>query len=308
LKNKILLTVSVSILLLSLSILGALPVIRVNASLTYCVYPGQSIQEAINSAESGGIIYVYNGTYYEHVVVNKQISLIGKNRSTTVIDGNGTGSVINITSSYVNVYGFTIRNGTNGISIRDSFYNIISGNIVTDNQRGMYLFAYSCPCHAPRKNTIVNNTIKSNSIGIRLEIATENAIYHNNFINNTIQTYVTTGYANTWDDGYPSGGNYWSNHVCTGNPNDGSQPYTIDTDNIDHYPFQNPNSWRPSTIIGDVNGDGVVDICDIVIVAIAFGSKPGSPKWNPDADLNDDETVDIEDIVLAAINFGAKYS
>jgi len=49
--------------------------------------------------------------------------------------------------------------------------------------------------------------------------------------------------ANVWDDGYPSGGNFWSDHVCVGNPSDGSQPYVIDENNTDHYPFQDPNGW-----------------------------------------------------------------
>ena len=54
----------------------------------------------------------------------------------------------------------------------------------------------------------------------------------------------------------------------------------------------------------DINGDGIVDIVDIVIVALAFGSEPGDPNWNPVADLNGDSIVDIVDVVLVAIHFG----
>jgi parallel beta-helix repeat protein len=57
----------------------------------------------------------------------------------------------------------------------------------------------------------------------------------------------------------------------------------------------------------DVNGDGIVDIVDVVIVALAFGSEPGDPNWNPVADLNGDSIVDIVDIVLVAIHFGETY-
>jgi len=57
----------------------------------------------------------------------------------------------------------------------------------------------------------------------------------------------------------------------------------------------------------DINGDGIVDIVDIVIVALAFGSEPGDPNWNPVADLNGDGIVDIVDIVLVAIHFGETY-
>jgi len=57
-------------------------------------------------------------------------------------------------------------------------------------------------------------------------------------------------------------------------------------------------------MLGDINGDGIVDVFDFMIVATAFGSKPGDPKWNPDADLNNDGLVDIFDVWAVAKNFG----
>jgi len=60
-------------------------------------------------------------------------------------------------------------------------------------------------------------------------------------------------------------------------------------------------------IPGDINGDDVVDIFDIVTAAKAFGSKPGDPKWNPNADVNSDDIVDIFDVVSIAVNFGVSH-
>ena len=57
-------------------------------------------------------------------------------------------------------------------------------------------------------------------------------------------------------------------------------------------------------LIGDLNGDGKIDIKDISIVARAYGSDPGKPNWNPDADLNHDGKVDIKDIAIVAKVFG----
>jgi hypothetical protein len=57
-------------------------------------------------------------------------------------------------------------------------------------------------------------------------------------------------------------------------------------------------------MIGDVNGDGVVNMNDIMTIVSAFGSYPGHPRWNPDCDLNQKGRVDLSDIVLALMNFG----
>jgi hypothetical protein len=65
-------------------------------------------------------------------------------------------------------------------------------------------------------------------------------------------------------------------------------------------------------ILGDMNSDGIIDIIDIVIIALAFGSAseddPLTPwdetlDWNPDADLNKDGLVDIVDLVMVVIQF-----
>ncbi|MFQ6000014.1 MAG: hypothetical protein ACE5J6_04475 [Candidatus Bathyarchaeia archaeon] len=54
----------------------------------------------------------------------------------------------------------------------------------------------------------------------------------------------------------------------------------------------------------DVNLDGVVDMFDLVIVGIAFGSRLGDPNWNPLADLYVDALIDIFDMVIIGINYG----
>jgi hypothetical protein len=57
-------------------------------------------------------------------------------------------------------------------------------------------------------------------------------------------------------------------------------------------------------ILGDINGDEIVDIYDAIILANAFGSEPGDYNWNPDADLNNDSIIDIYDAIILAIHFG----
>jgi uncharacterized repeat protein (TIGR01451 family) len=61
-------------------------------------------------------------------------------------------------------------------------------------------------------------------------------------------------------------------------------------------------------IMGDVNGDGLVNMKDIALVARAFGSTPTSPNWNFAADLNRDGLVNMKDMALVARNFGKIYN
>jgi hypothetical protein len=56
-------------------------------------------------------------------------------------------------------------------------------------------------------------------------------------------------------------------------------------------------------IIGDVNGDGKVDLADWIAFDMAWGSHPGDPKWNPQADINGDDVVNNADGVLIAENY-----
>lgn len=61
------------------------------------------------------------------------------------------------------------------------------------------------------------------------------------------------------------------------------------------------------TLIGDVNGDGIVDIYDITLAGSAFGSFIGEPEYNERADINHDGTVDIYDLILIGLHFGESY-
>lgn len=57
-------------------------------------------------------------------------------------------------------------------------------------------------------------------------------------------------------------------------------------------------------LMGDVNGDSTVDMTDLGLAGAAFGSSPGDPNWNPEADLDQNNLVDMTDIGLIAQNCG----
>jgi len=60
--------------------------------------------------------------------------------------------------------------------------------------------------------------------------------------------------------------------------------------------------------LGDLNGDGKVDMRDLSIVALAFGSYPRDPRWNPIADVNKDNKINMKDMVIICKNFGKTYT
>ena len=76
-------------------------------------------------------------------------------------------------------------------------------------------------------------------------------------------------------------------------------PYELDTaDNL--YIYGNVKI----TMLGDINGDGIISISDLVIAAFAFGSQLGDSNWNPDVDFNGDGKITITDLVVIGIHFG----
>jgi parallel beta-helix repeat protein len=128
--------------------------------------------------------------------------------------------------------------GAAGIFVEGGGSNIITGNNLVNNYNGMSFFESI-------NNLIIGNNITHSSSIIFFE-ASNNTFYHNNFVNNTAQAGDADS-INVWDNGYPSGGNYWSDYR-TRYPNateiDGSgigdTPYVIDAQNMDRYPLMEP--------------------------------------------------------------------
>ena len=147
-------------------------------------YP--TIQEAIDAAQTGDTVYVYSGTYYENVMVDKTINLIGQNRDTTIIkDATKYDFTVWIVASWVNITGFTINGSVNGnrcvVYIMESYNTISENTILVNVPAGALactgLFTYT---------TISGNNILSSENGIFL------AGSHNRVENNYFESYDTS--------------------------------------------------------------------------------------------------------------------
>jgi len=142
------------------------------------------------------------------------------------------------------------------ILVGHAHYNLIEANIVAENGEGFWL-QYS------NDNSIVKNEVSDNGYGIWLfPDSVRNSIFHNNFLENNKNVSVSLDSINIWDDGYPSGGNYWSDYNGTdsytgqhqnetGSDGLGDNPYVFDENNQDNYPLMKP--WGVVTTTIDIN-------------------------------------------------------
>jgi len=95
-----------------------------------------NIQDAIDNASNGDTVFVYNGTYYENVIVHKSINLVGEDATTTIIDGGHIDDPLWINTSFVDVCGFTVTNSpidgwSQGICVVDKKWHGPDGPYIT---------------------------------------------------------------------------------------------------------------------------------------------------------------------------------
>jgi parallel beta-helix repeat protein len=182
-----------------------------------------------SNGQSGIYLYSSNGnnTIAANDVTNNAIGIFLWYSDNNTIDSNGA-----------------LSNMVGGIELRDSSNNTIANNTVMSNDYGIYLVS-------SHNNAIIRNDVMLNAIrGISLRVSGQNIIYHNSIMNNIQQAFDDNS-NNQWDDGYPSGGNFWSDYagfdIYSGPNQDrlgsdgiGDTPHVIDSDSADRYPLTSP--------------------------------------------------------------------
>ena len=163
-------------------------------SLAFNIQPAQSeahtitvpgdyptIQGAVDAASSGDTVLVYAGVYNESVTVNKTLTVVSQSGpSSTIISSNSSdpppANLFHVTANNVTISGFAITaNGDEGVAaimVAAAFCNI-SNNVCYGNSQGIYLWNYV------HHNTITNNDVSSNHIGIVIQHSDYNLIMNN---------------------------------------------------------------------------------------------------------------------------------
>lgn len=149
--------------------------------------------------------------------------------------------------------------------------NVVSYNLIANASHGVFLTLSN-------ENLLVGNIIRNCSVAINTDFSHDNIFYRNNFVHNIQQLENFGLYSmNTWDDGYPAGGNYWSDYTPldeksgpyrneTGSDGICDAPYLLDDGNQDNYPLMGPinffdaGNWDGITYrVGIVSNSSVSD-------------------------------------------------
>ena len=158
-----------------------------------------TIQAAINAANHRDVIYVYNGTYRENIIVNKTLSIVGESNSATVIDGMKLDTVVKIIEDHVNIINL----------------QIINSSSTTDHNIGISVSSHSC--------MLINNIISNNTFGIKVNgfpytLISENKIDKNTYgimLYNTNYTNISKNELTNNNFGLYSSGGVCSNNTIT---------------------------------------------------------------------------------------------
>jgi parallel beta-helix repeat protein len=183
--------------------------------------------------------------------------------------GNDVG--IHLTQSHINIVSGNNASGNAicGIRIGQSDGNTVDNNTLYMNSLDGFIISNS------GNNTIDSNVVSfNNRNGVWIYASFNNMFFHNSLIENTLQAIDSNG-TNAWDNGYPSGGNFWSDYAGSdlksgpnqdqpGSDGIGDVPYVIDPDSRDRYPLIDPyvvGPARPPSISQvDLSGTGFADV------------------------------------------------
>jgi nitrous oxidase accessory protein NosD len=181
---------------------------------------------------------------YENILLNSDIT-----EETAMLSYSGKNAVgisLGDGCQYNKIYGNNILNQSVAIECYSSSLNNFNSNNIANSSYGIVFSSAS-------QNNVFQNNIEHCKYAARI-IGSDNAFYNNNFVENEQQVSIShqtlfssdiiMAYStnNTFDAGYPLGGNYWSDYGGDDANGDGigDTPYTVFENHTDRYPLVRP--------------------------------------------------------------------
>jgi len=235
---------------------------------------------------------VKNNTVKDNTVNGKPLIYLEDVSDQTITDA---GQVILVNCDNITVKNLDLSDTTIGIELFETNNSRILNTSVSNTHYGISL-GYSS------NNVLVGNDISNNVGGISLSVSSSgNWVYHNNFIDNSIDQASSdnTG-TNSWDNGYPCGGNYWSDYEEKhpdaserGKSGIWDTPYDISGGSgaQDRYPLMQPSPSQKC----DLNGDNKITPADAVIVLTIAAS--GGENYYADVD-GDGKVTSLDGLMI----------
>jgi parallel beta-helix repeat protein len=293
----------------------------------------RTVQEAVDAASDGDVVFVRSGVYYEHVFINKTISLIGDNPFDTIIDAGQevSASVILIEADNITVKNLTLRNSVGssdhfvggGIYVYRSRGCTIEDCIAFHNQNGINLFESS-------DNNVSHNLAEGNEVGIRVGSSEENNPSNNNLIkenwidemrvgffvhNNTIaeNCFFESTSLTIWS---PAGGVVYHNNFM------GDTPFSIDAQMGElnfTWSKNGEGNFYKNYSGSDADGDGIGDAPYVIQYLLPPNPESYEPSYGNTSDncplmkpykwlqgdVNYDTVVNIIDVSKIAKAYGS---
>jgi parallel beta-helix repeat protein len=197
----------------------------------------------ILNADNGIVVGNYGSIDIEHNYITSPRGFAFEGSGTVILWHN---QIVGSSGPSIHLYQYGISEyQARGVNVQN---NTISNNMPTNFGSG----PAGINITSSGDSFVVGNTVQAdNSYGIVLHNAFGGSVYHNNLLNNTIQAFDDNPSQNTWDNGYPSGGNFWSDftgvdncsgpqqNICPSPDGIGDTPYTFNH-NMDRYPLMKP--------------------------------------------------------------------
>jgi parallel beta-helix repeat protein len=268
----------------------------------------------------------FEGIYLDSA---SQSTVVGNN-----VASNGEYGIYLNYSSNNDLNGNSVRyNGDDGVHLWFSDNNSIRGNSITGNGRGVYIGV--CNRNSLRGNNITNNSfygvalgfglqnnlsennITDNSYGFLVD-AYYNFIYHNNIVANYLVDVELMGLGyNTWDNGYPAGGNYWGGYSGfdlrkgeyqneTGSDGISDSPYSLGENNLDRYPLMKPFPWASHDVaITGVTTSKTIGAqgANLSVETMIFNYGENAETINAELFANSTKFGEINNVYLASRDF-----